>query len=42
IRPDYVGKNLPTGRKESIEVRLEESDGKEEVVLIKNTGEDRK
>jgi pyrimidine operon attenuation protein / uracil phosphoribosyltransferase len=39
IRPDYVGKNLPTGRKESIEVRLQEIDKDEEVVLMQNTGE---
>ena len=42
IRPDYVGKNLPTGREESIEVRIEEIDGDEEVVLIKNSGEKEK
>ncbi len=42
IRPDYVGKNMPTGRKESIEVRLAEIDGEEEIVLIKNTGEEEK
>jgi pyrimidine operon attenuation protein / uracil phosphoribosyltransferase len=42
IRPDYVGKNLPTGRKESIEVRVMEEDGVEEVVLIKNRGEKEK
>ena len=27
IRPDYVGKNVPTSRTETIEVRLEEIDG---------------
>jgi pyrimidine operon attenuation protein / uracil phosphoribosyltransferase len=42
IRPDYVGKNLPTGREESIEVRIDEIDGEEEVVLIKNSGEKKK
>lgn len=42
IRPDYVGKNMPTGRQESIEVRLAEFDGKEEVVLRQNTGEEKK
>lgn len=35
IRPDYVGKNMPTGREESIEVRITETDSTEEVVLIK-------
>lgn len=33
IRADYVGKNVPTSRNEVVEVRLEESDGKDEVVL---------
>ncbi len=34
IRPDYVGKNLPTSRKEEIVVRLEEVDGRDEVAII--------
>jgi pyrimidine operon attenuation protein/uracil phosphoribosyltransferase len=34
IRPDYVGKNVPTSRYEKIAVRLEEVDGVDEVVLI--------
>lgn len=33
IRADYVGKNVPTSLKEVVEVRLAESDGKDEVVL---------
>jgi pyrimidine operon attenuation protein/uracil phosphoribosyltransferase len=33
IRPDYVGKNLPTARSERISVRLSEIDGRDEVVL---------
>ncbi len=33
IRADYVGKNVPTSRKEQIEVRLEEIDGIDEVVI---------
>lgn len=33
IRPDYVGKNLPTSQDERINVRLEEVDGVDEVVL---------
>jgi pyrimidine operon attenuation protein/uracil phosphoribosyltransferase len=33
IRPDYVGKNLPTSRTERISVHLEEIDGADEVVL---------
>ena len=34
IRPDYVGKNLPTSRRESIQVRLAEVDGEDAVLLI--------
>lgn len=34
IRPDFVGKNIPTSTKESIEVRLKESDDSEEVVVL--------
>ncbi|HEV7664897.1 MAG TPA: bifunctional pyr operon transcriptional regulator/uracil phosphoribosyltransferase PyrR [Chloroflexota bacterium] len=34
IRPDYVGKNVPTSRHEKVAVRLEEIDGVDEVVLI--------
>lgn len=34
IRADFVGKNIPTAKNETIEVRLQESDGKDEVVLI--------
>src|SRR3954465_8830304 len=30
IRPDYVGKNLPTAREERVNVRLEEIDGTDE------------
>jgi pyrimidine operon attenuation protein/uracil phosphoribosyltransferase len=33
IRPDYVGKNLPTARGERVNVRLEESDGADEVTI---------
>lgn len=33
IRPDYVGKNIPTSRREEVEVSLKES-GKEDQVLI--------
>ena len=33
IRPDYVGKNLPTAREERVNVRLEESDGVDEVTI---------
>ena len=33
IRPDYVGKNIPTSRHEAVEVRLSEVDGRDEVLL---------
>jgi pyrimidine operon attenuation protein / uracil phosphoribosyltransferase len=33
IRPDYVGKNLPTAREERVNVRLEELDGVDEVTI---------
>ena len=33
IRPDYIGKNLPTSRKESVAVRLKEHDGEDRVVI---------
>src|SRR4030095_3901752 len=33
IKADYVGKNLPTSAEESVQVRLQESDGSDEVVL---------
>jgi pyrimidine operon attenuation protein / uracil phosphoribosyltransferase len=33
IRPDYVGKNVPTAAGERVRVRLVEIDGKDEVVI---------
>jgi len=33
IRPDYVGKNLPTARSERVNVRVEELDGTDEVAI---------
>jgi pyrimidine operon attenuation protein / uracil phosphoribosyltransferase len=33
IKADYVGKNLPTSSKQSVQVRLQEVDGVDEVVL---------
>jgi pyrimidine operon attenuation protein/uracil phosphoribosyltransferase len=33
IRPDYVGKNLPTARAERVNVRVEELDGIDEVTI---------
>lgn len=34
IRADYVGKNIPTAQNETVEVRLEETDSKDEVVIV--------
>ncbi len=34
IRPDYVGKNLPTAAEERVNVRLEEADGRDEVAIV--------
>jgi pyrimidine operon attenuation protein/uracil phosphoribosyltransferase len=34
IRADFVGKNIPTAQNETIEVRLEEPDGVDEVAII--------
>lgn len=34
IRADYVGKNIPTSNTEAVEVRLEEVDGRDEVIII--------
>lgn len=33
IRADYVGKNIPTSTGETVEVRLKETEGKDEVVI---------
>jgi pyrimidine operon attenuation protein / uracil phosphoribosyltransferase len=33
IRPDYVGKNLPTARDERVNVRVDEVDGVDEVTI---------
>ena len=35
IRADYVGKNVPTSRAESVQVHLMEVDGRDEVILRK-------
>jgi len=34
IRPDYVGKNVPTSRRERVAVRVQEVDGRDEVVIL--------
>ena len=37
IRADYVGKNLPTATKEKIRVRLQQTDGETDAVLLLKT-----
>src|ERR671921_1797814 len=34
IKADYVGKNVPTSRSQSVQVYLQETDGRDEVVLL--------
>ncbi len=34
IRPDYVGKNVPTSSNQEIDVLLQETDGLDEVVIV--------
>jgi pyrimidine operon attenuation protein/uracil phosphoribosyltransferase len=38
IRPDYVGKNLPTSRAEHVHVRVQELDGVDQVAIAGGTG----
>jgi len=38
IRPDYVGKNLPTSWTDDVQVRLEETDGRDEVAVVDKEG----
>ena len=40
IRPDYVGKNLPTSRREHVTVRLQELDGEDCVLIDKPLDEE--
>jgi len=35
IRADYVGKNVPTGMDEMVQVLLQEEDGRDEVLIVK-------
>jgi pyrimidine operon attenuation protein / uracil phosphoribosyltransferase len=37
IRADYVGKNVPTSRTESVHVQLSEDDGKDGVVISRDS-----
>jgi pyrimidine operon attenuation protein/uracil phosphoribosyltransferase len=39
IRPDYVGKNVPTSRREEVQVLLKESDGEDRVLVRDIEGE---
>jgi pyrimidine operon attenuation protein / uracil phosphoribosyltransferase len=34
IRADFVGKNIPTSKKETVEVHLQEPDGSNEVLIV--------
>jgi pyrimidine operon attenuation protein/uracil phosphoribosyltransferase len=34
IRPEYVGKNVPTARGDDVRVRLSETDGRDEVAVM--------
>jgi pyrimidine operon attenuation protein/uracil phosphoribosyltransferase len=36
FRADYVGKNLPTSRRERVSVRVEELDGTDEVAIVEH------
>jgi pyrimidine operon attenuation protein/uracil phosphoribosyltransferase len=38
IRPDYVGKNLPTATREQIQVRLQETDNEADAVWLEREG----
>ena len=37
IRPDFVGKNLPTSKKEVVSVNLKEIDDEDKIVLLEKT-----
>jgi pyrimidine operon attenuation protein / uracil phosphoribosyltransferase len=38
IRADYIGKNIPSARHEDIQVRLAETDGRDEVAIVSEPG----
>ena len=40
VRADFVGKNVPTSPAEHVDVRLRETDGDDEVVIVKPAGAD--
>jgi pyrimidine operon attenuation protein/uracil phosphoribosyltransferase len=39
IRADYVGKNVPTSQTEIVDVRLQEQDGEEKVIIRETKGQ---
>jgi pyrimidine operon attenuation protein / uracil phosphoribosyltransferase len=39
ISPDYVGKNVPTSRSETVEVHVDEFDGENRVVILESEGD---
>jgi len=40
IRPDYVGKNIPSARNELVQVRLTETDGVDAVSIVRGDGDE--
>ncbi len=34
IKPDYIGKNIPTSSEEEVVVKFEEQDGVDEVIVV--------
>ncbi|WP_018132393.1 bifunctional pyr operon transcriptional regulator/uracil phosphoribosyltransferase PyrR [Effusibacillus pohliae] len=40
IRPDYVGKNVPTSQSELVAVHVQEIDGEDKVILLERIGEE--
>jgi len=38
IKPDYIGKSLPTSRREKVRVKLKDIDKKDEVIIIEPAG----
>jgi pyrimidine operon attenuation protein/uracil phosphoribosyltransferase len=37
IRPDFIGKNVPTSKSEVVEARLTEVDGEDEIIITQKT-----
>jgi len=38
IKPDYIGKSLPTSRREKVRVKLKDIDKKDEVIIVEPAG----